>query len=162
MKTINTITHPLTTYHKVHLLKIMERNASLAITIVPLISSFVHDFFYWRHKKRKKWEVVYPRPPCTVKAHVLTDKQQHINSYCSRLIGKVFWHWHTHTPTHNHTHPHTHTHCCRSHHIKRSIPLINHCRCLLFNILLELSVLSSRNWFLHYGLTCSWNKVIYI
>lgn len=29
--------------------------------------------------------VVYLQLPCTVKAHVLTEKQQHINSYCSGL-----------------------------------------------------------------------------
>lgn len=33
--------------------------------------------------------VVYLHPPCTVKAHVLTEKQQHINSYCSGLRSNL-------------------------------------------------------------------------
>lgn len=34
------------------------------------------------NKDKKKRSVVYPLPPCTVKAHVLRVKEQHINSYC--------------------------------------------------------------------------------
>lgn len=85
------------------------------VLFYPLSLCLSIPILYWKVKADSE-KLFFPLPPCTVRAHVLTVEQQHINSYCSGLTGKrtvclplLFL-----CLSDKNTLRHTHTHTCLS------------------------------------------------